>query len=89
MTKEDTGSRRQRTETTQELKSPLPMAFKIAGQDLRTQGEKLLRLAKDMPDGLMRVRLSGVITRVFAAGETLAEMAEEVERDWPKTEVDR
>jgi hypothetical protein len=76
-------------DTTRDLKIPLPTALRVASQDLHTHGERLLRLAKDMPDGQVRVRLSSVITRVFAAGEILEELAVEVENNWPKTEVER
>lgn len=77
------------SDTTRDLRIPLPTALRVASQDLHTHGERLLRLAKDMPDGQVRVRLSGVITRVLAAGETLEELAVEVESNWPPTKVQR
>ena len=77
------------SDTTQDLRIPLHAALRVAAQDLHTHAERLMRHAKEMPDGGVRVRLSKVITRTFAAGESLVELAEEIEQNWPKTEVNR
>lgn len=72
------------TDTTQELRVPLPDVLRRTGLEFTIATRRLQQYVKRMPPGEVRHQVQDALIRAMAAAEVLHEQAREVEIHWPK-----